>query len=471
MKNRDLFIPSFTTLIIFGLSWFLNCAHQNRVRDGIDAGVEQMDDADLSSTEGSEETDDLALESSSPEQAPSDEKATELSDSDLNELTGDSIASSETKSGATADSLNVESDLAQLDPQNTTGVPSESTGTLMADPTAPPDSLLIPEPTAPIEPDPVVAQAPDVTQEIQAIPTTPPFEESSFDAPKAEAPKATRSAWKSSRVPKIPANAVTRNGKSLNRFYFVRQGDTARSVASLVYGDDQKTKELKAWNKGWAAGDVVYYVSPTEPEDRKMRSFYQENSITPDEYKVQRGDWLSRIASKKLGNAGSWKEIAVVNGLKSADSLEVGHKLAIYPRDLAQFTHEPQIVENMPAPEPEPQFQAPVMAQPIPEPQAQPQAEIAIPTPQPEVITPEPRVVTEQPAVEAESLSPKKNKNQDVDFGKFVEQNIVAAVIIGGMVMLLLALASRRKKRARAQSSDEFGDDLPGEPPTKIKRK
>jgi len=119
-------------------------------------------------------------------------------------------------------------------------------------------------------------------------------------------------------TPHIPGHAFKRKGVLLNRFYFARKGDTSKSVATLLYGSPNDAHKLMAWNSGsWKPGKLIYYQSPTDAKDKKMRSFYQERSIPVEEYVATASDTLARIATKKLGAAGSWKEIAVVNGLEA----------------------------------------------------------------------------------------------------------------------------------------------------------
>ncbi len=143
-------------------------------------------------------------------------------------------------------------------------------------------------------------------------------------------------AWSgSSRVPTIPKSAKKVKGKSLNRFYFVRKGDTPASVSELIYGSGAQASELKVWNKGaWKPGRLIFYASPVNPTDTQMDSFYKERGIQNGEYTVKKGDWLSKVAKSLLGHPGSWKEIAVINGLPSADAIEKGQRLAVYPADL-----------------------------------------------------------------------------------------------------------------------------------------
>lgn len=138
-----------------------------------------------------------------------------------------------------------------------------------------------------------------------------------------------------SRLPSIPQSAIKRKGKSLNRFYFVRKGDTPASVSELLYGSAGQAKDLKAWNKGaWKPGKLLFYASAQSPTDTQMQSFYKERGIQNGEYTVKKGDWLSKVAKNLLGHPGSWKEIAIINGLSSADAIEKGQRLAVYPADL-----------------------------------------------------------------------------------------------------------------------------------------
>jgi hypothetical protein len=55
MRNRDYFLPSVTTLILFGLVWFLSCAHQNRFKDEDDTAFEQAAEQQLAENQETEE--------------------------------------------------------------------------------------------------------------------------------------------------------------------------------------------------------------------------------------------------------------------------------------------------------------------------------------------------------------------------------------------------------------------------------
>ena len=197
-----------------------------------------------------------------------------------------------------------------------------------------------------------------------------------------------------------------------------------------------------------------------------MKSFYQENNINPDEYTVGRGDWLSKIAEKKLGSSKSWKEIAVINGMDSPDRLEVGQKIAIYPTDLKgapQQSEQLAQMDQQEQPLAQPQAAAPVIPPPAmvdqqplqPQDQLQPMDQAAAP---------------QQPVAPPPVIEPPKKltKNANSSTSKLLEQNLFFIVIGAGILALLgaLMLVNKRKK-ARA---DEFGEE--GFPaPTKLKRK
>lgn len=259
-------------------------------------------------------------------------------------------------------------------------------------------------------------------------------------------------------VPKIPGSALHKKGAMLNRFYFTRRGDTAKSVSELLYGDTAHAKSLMKWNpsaKKMLAGTLIYYQSPSQPHDKQMRSFYQERSINPDEYTVQRGDWLSKVAATKLGSSGSWKEIAVVNGMDSPNSLEVGKKIAIYPKDLSNSTgSNTQVAEETVPAEPPPTAPKVTNERPQTPPPPSPQQPMEPPpvTQAAPPIVPAPEEPMRRPPVVS------NNNGNNVNISKVVEQNFFA-VAIGVLIVFLLVLLTalnRRKRSRRDDLSDDF---------------
>ncbi len=139
------------------------------------------------------------------------------------------------------------------------------------------------------------------------------------------------------KLPTIPQKAFKAKVSLLNRFYFVRQGDTPSKASELIYGSTSNENRLKSWNRGrWSPGRVIFYTSPKNPTDIKMRSLYFEQQIGGEQYTIKRGDWLSKIAHRQLGNYRSWTEIAIMNNIKSLEDVRVGKKILILPVDLTQ---------------------------------------------------------------------------------------------------------------------------------------
>ncbi len=476
MKSRDIFLPSLSGVLVAGMIAFLSCAHQNR------------SDEDVYNDEASFSEADTNSDSSSSEQASNSNEAGDSSNSEplseQNSLEGPLADNKNTTEAEPIDSLEKELELESLstdskqDPlanntQNpTTSNESSFENELESDaPSAPPSSSPEEGATAngavigsaaegskleselesvePIQPK---------TDELAAKDTiTPEMEPLSQETLNLEKRPAKRSGYvASNKVPKIPAKAITRKGVKLNRFYFVRNGDTPQNVSSLIYGSPEKAKQLTRWNgKNWGPGKILYYASAKNPKDSKMDSFYKENDIVAEEYLVTQGDWLSKIAQKKLGSPKSWTEIAVINGIKSPKKLEVEQKIAIYPKDLTVKPVETVIAKS------EPVIQQPVETQPV-----QP----------PPVVEPPPvqeAQIEEPPPIAVESKKESvKSSPVGFDIQKIIEQNMFAGLMgLAGFLLLILLVVKKRRK-AKDFSNEGFEESEDGfQPPTKLKRK
>src|ERR1700744_3921838 len=62
-------------------------------------------------------------------------------------------------------------------------------------------------------------------------------------AKSSPAPK--KVARNASSLPQIPSQALTANADTLNRFYFLRAGDTPEKVSQFLYGSTSKADSLK----------------------------------------------------------------------------------------------------------------------------------------------------------------------------------------------------------------------------------
>lgn len=462
MKSRDLFLPSITGVILAGMVAFLSCAHQNR----------NAEDVDVPNEEVYAESDNESNITSSDEASLSN-----------NAIEPDSLAKNTTNETPSTEENELESELEKpsdansLDSETTQPLKNTQEGSLTENSTAKEPSFedeleaTSPDKTAAVVTD--GAEAPITTAGVigsgsnldSAAPVQPKTDElddrgtisSQLDGPSSEAlnlapPAPRRSRFGvGHRVPKIPSKAVTRRGTKLNRFYFVRKGDSADKVSNLIYGSSKNAGNLKKWNgKNWTPGKILYYVSSKNPKDPKMDSFFKETGVTPDSYTIGEGDWLSKIANNRLGSPKSWIEIAVVNGIKNPKTLETGQKIAVYPKDL---TAKPE----------------PVMVA-VAEPIVQPPVVIAAPVTPPEV-TPPPVI---EPQAEEAAVAPVVTTSPIGGFNikKFIEQNMFAGLMgLAGFFLVLLLITKKRKKNS-AMANDDFADGEDSfQPPTKLKRK
>ena len=250
------------------------------------------------------------------------------------------------------------------------------------------------------------------------------------------------------KAPTIPGKAFQTNGALLNRFYFARQGDNAKKVSQLLYGDATHAKALTQWNKGgFGAGKLVFYSSPVNPADEKMQSFYQERQIPFDTYTVGPKESLGSIAKKKLGANASWKEIAVLNGLEKYNSATTGQKLEINPKDLAAAAASAP-KQNVPTPVPQP-------------------TQVAQATPAPNVGEPPPLVDAPKPA----HNNPAPSASADMDYGNLLTQNLFPIVVGAAVLVFLVLLIAIGKRKKKTPLSDDFPEDGFSAPPKLKKRK
>lgn len=199
-------------------------------------------------------------------------------------------------------------------------------------------------PGTPLEP---VAEAAPVKQETVAENTVAPkAEESKMTAEDEVAAKELESVIAdnsdlSEKLPAPPERPVRLGDAQLNRYYFLRIGDTPESAALLLLGSAQKAGDLVAWNQGigkWAPGKMVLYRSVNGTFENDMMSFYQEKNLQSQQYVVRKGETLSDIAQKTYGDHSTWKEIAMLNGIQTPNRLEPGQKLMLYPAEIPRTT-------------------------------------------------------------------------------------------------------------------------------------
>ena len=287
MFSRDYFIPSLSTVLVAGLVAFLSCSHQSRYSELDESFSELVTEKD-------------SPEESSPSMATQDVPVNGPQPSADNQEPSTMMA--EASGGEDKNTLNEVSQEDASSPNQNSLIEFRDTGAQIAviEDTVPKEEL--PSASYQIPPQPVHNPAPVL------------------------APTITY------RTPRIPREAIKRKEGLLNRFYFVRAGDTPESVSNLIYGSPDKGHQF--WvSKGmkWAPGRLVYYSSPKNPNDLQMVSFYKEEQIAGKSIQVKRGHWLSKIAKKYLGSPKSWTEIAVMNRVVDPLDLKVGQKLILFP--------------------------------------------------------------------------------------------------------------------------------------------
>jgi nucleoid-associated protein YgaU len=310
MKNRGFILPALTGFAVSALFIFMSCAGQEST--------------------GGDPLEELGQETAA---APTEGEAPPSEDAGLTDLGTTEEAAKQDNTG-----LPSEEEMAKTVESEALGdIPTEKVAEVGDQPVAPPQEDLSKD--AALNDGDVLGlpSDADIAKVEQQEKVAEVGELTLNDGPAASAPQKP---WGGvSHLPTIPQAAFKRKGESLNRFYFVRKGDTPASVSELIYGSSNKAKKLKAWNKGaWKPGKLIFYASAQSPDDTQMQSFYKERGIQNGEYTIKRGDWLSKVAKQLLGHAGSWKEIAIINGLSSADAIEKGQHLAVYPADLRSGT-------------------------------------------------------------------------------------------------------------------------------------
>ncbi len=156
-----------------------------------------------------------------------------------------------------------------------------------------------------------------------------------------------------------PNATVIRNGSTLNRYYFIRGGDTPEKLSKLFYGDENRAAELVEWNgpaTEWEAGKVVYFRSGKSPDDSTLLSYYFEAGVPAETITLAAGQNLMSLANERYGSADSWREIAVLNGLRKGAGPEAGATLKVYPSELAKEEVVPLVAQMEPKAAKEPKM-------------------------------------------------------------------------------------------------------------------
>ncbi len=338
-----------TALLFFAMS---ACIHGPSRDTNSSDKLSQLDESSSS---------DAATEENAAAPKPSSEWVSEKNN-ELADLVGSGGTAAETKSGELTSVVGEGSErvaaLAQVDAAEVSkeapAVVPSTVEVAAADPTA--NTAPAAETTATTEqttPSPSEGESPASLQVPQSNPT--------LIVPNAKMKRASSTKKRATPSRAIPTTGesnqhiILRHGQTMNRFYFLRLGDSASKISRLFYGNDERVNDLIKWNgpeERWNVGDMIFYQSPFMPDENQLRSFFEENNFAPKTYVVQKGDQLSKIAQSEYQSLDSWREIAMVNALDKSANLVVGQKLTLYPADL--------IAAKVPAPTVETNTEPPI---------------------------------------------------------------------------------------------------------------
>lgn len=339
------------------------------------------------------------------------------------------------------------------------------------DSSGPPPEIIADAPTESLQESPP-SNLPDTTSSdittdtsagVGGIDTSIPTEQSVADM----TPKPIPSYKKAETIP------FKRGGQLLNAIYVARPGDTFKSVAAMIYGDEKKQKELKKANPALSSlrtGDKVYYNSPVRSTDeQKILSYFEDMGVAPEVYVAKEGDDLKKVSKEIMGFDGAWKEMYALNTVESKGALEAGTEIRYWktlpasaappsaptPEAQVAMNDVPPPMDSLPPPPPDlPPPPPPVEVAPPPPPD--PVAEL--PPPPPPDLPPPPPIEVPPPAP-AKSVA----MNDEAMAEGGVDNDMMMTLGAAGIVLVgLAAIVVVRKRRQQREMAAAFNDTQVG---------
>ncbi len=268
------------------------------------------------------------------------------------------------------------------------------------------------------------------------------------------------------------ATAPYKSGKkNINTIYIAREGDTTKSVAQKIFGEN-KSAELKAINPTLArrdmkVGDKVYYTSPKRPDDETtMMTYYEDMGMSPEVYMSQPGDNIRTVSQSLLGHKDSWKEVWSLNpDVESKAELAEGTRLRYWPKEASGAPAAPAVADASTLPPP---TDTGMTSPPAPPDMGSAgaaagttTADMAPPPPMPdEAVPPPPPPPADMPQASAEPPPPPPMAPSGSEsLGGLGDDPDQMMALGAGAILLLAAVALFiiiRKKRARRNSPVDF---------------
>ncbi len=159
--------------------------------------------------------------------------------------------------------------------------------------------------------------------------------------PTPEAPSPTQPA---------PSRPETGSSSQTSRSYQVQSGDTLIKIAQKTLGNGDRWREIALLNNIVDTRDLQVGMTLKIPADSNQSSPTPPSPAptpTPaptdfDNYTVQRGDTLIKIARKTLDDGNRWQDIAKLNNIVDTQDLRIGMELKIpRPNNIAQSVDQP----------------------------------------------------------------------------------------------------------------------------------
>ncbi len=160
-----------------------------------------------------------------------------------------------------------------------------------------------------------------------------------------------------------PSKPETVSPSQTTRSYQVQRGDTLIKIAQKTLGNGDRWREIALLNNIVDTRDLQVGMTLKIPADSNQPTPAQPAPSPPatptpsqpqyDNYQVQRGDTLIKIARNTLGNGNRWQDIAKLNNIVDTRDLRVGMALKVpRPNNIAPAVTPPPETPVSPAPQP-----------------------------------------------------------------------------------------------------------------------
>ncbi len=119
-------------------------------------------------------------------------------------------------------------------------------------------------------------------------------------------------------VKKMKTVPYSINGVLVNAIYFVREGDSLKTIAHRIYGQgsgvDFKLVNPHLKEGGLKVGQKVYYNSPIRSQDRsRLLTYYEDSALPVQVYNAREGENIRVVSKALLGHGRSWMEVWATN--------------------------------------------------------------------------------------------------------------------------------------------------------------